>query len=68
MVPSRGGYKMSVKIVSIQPPIAPDRVESSDVTVIFERDGEIVNGTGNVLNGVTSELGRGVLGFMELGR
>lgn len=58
---------MSVKIVSIQPPVAPERVQTADVTIVFERDGKVINGTGDVLNGMTSELGRAVLGFMILG-
>ena len=38
-----------------------------DVTVILMMDGEIVNGTEGVLEGLNGTLGKGVLGYMTLG-
>lgn len=59
---------MSTRIVKIQTATTPDKVLSADATVILMRDGEIVNGSGDVLKGVSSDLGVGILGFMILGK
>ncbi len=44
-----------------------ERIPDPDVIVIVWKDNQIVNGTGGVLKGMSSALGRGVLGIMRLG-
>ena len=42
-------------------------VKTPDVTVILTRDGDIVNGSTGVVEGLSGMLGKGVLGYMTLG-
>lgn len=59
---------MKINIVRVQTATTPDKVQSADATVILMKNGEIVNGSSDVLKGVSSDLGVGILGFMNLGK
>lgn len=48
-------------------PKAADLYNTPDVTVILTLDGVIVNGNNGILGGLSSELGKGVIGRMVLG-
>lgn len=44
-----------------------DNMDAWDVTVNLYRDGEIVSSTSGIAGGASSELGTGMLGYMQLG-
>ena len=45
-----------------------DRQNTPDVTVVIKKGGKVINGTDGVMEGLTSELGKGKLGYMTLGK
>lgn len=47
--------------------VKQSELKNADVKVILSRDGQVINGTGNVVSGMSSTLGIGVLGRMTLG-
>lgn len=42
-------------------------IKDSDVTVLLERGGKVINANGGILQGIAPTLGAGMLGYMTLG-